>query len=151
MEREKKGAFTLLEIMAVVLIIGLLSVVVAVNVVGHLEGAKASTTRTQLEMVSMALDSYQMHNGSYPTEEQGLAALLKKPRVPPEPRYYPPGGFLRRRSALADGWDRPLVYHVPGRQNPHSFDLCSYGRDGSPGGDELDSDICNWDHETAGQ
>lgn len=87
-----------------------------------------------------------MDNGTYPTTEQGLEALLERPSLPPEPRSYPPHGYLRKRSSILDGWGRPFEYRFPGETDARRFDLYSLGRDHTPGGDEeLDQDISYWE------
>jgi general secretion pathway protein G len=86
-----------------------------------------------------------MDNGRYPTTEQGLRALVSKPTGDPEPRSYPPGGYLKKSDALLDPWQEPFQYANPGSRNPHSFDLWSLGADAAPGGEGGDADIGNWD------
>jgi len=96
--------------------------------------------------VGAALEAYRMDNGTYPTTEQGLEALLERPSLPPEPRSYPPHGYLRKRSSILDGWGRPFEYRFPGETDARRFDLYSLGRDHTPGGDEeLDQDISYWE------
>jgi general secretion pathway protein G len=86
-----------------------------------------------------------MENRRYPTTEQGLEALVARPTSPPEPLRYPEGGYLRRTKLPEDPWGQPYNYAAPGTNNPHSFDVWSWGADGSPGGTGDDADIGNWD------
>ena len=139
----RQQAFTLLEIMAVILIMGLLLSVVGVSVVGQLDKARVDTAQTQVKRLESMLDMYRADNSRYPTTEQGLKALIEKPTSAPEPRRYPPDGYLRHGLPL-DPWDNPYQYKSPGDQNPRSFDLWSWGADGAPGGDDTDADIGNW-------
>jgi general secretion pathway protein G len=145
MTRSSPG-FTLIEILVVVLIIGLLSAVVATNLIGRADDARIQLTATQIRNLEQSLELYRLDNGRYPTEEQGLAALVREPTTEPRPRRYPPGGYVKRES-LTDPWGAPYVYRVPGEQNAHSFDLSSTGPDGLEGGEGKNADITNWESE----
>ncbi len=143
--REKRtGGFSLIEIMAVVLIMGLLAGIVGTFVVGQINSARVSTAKAQIKQIESALTFYQMDNGRFPTEEQGLAALVRPPSSGPEPRNFRPGGYLQGGAVPMDPWDNPYSYRVPGEVNQHSFDLWSYGSDGQAGGDDTAADIGNW-------
>jgi general secretion pathway protein G len=146
----RAGGFTLIEIMAVVVIMGMLMSLVGVAVVGQMNKARVTTTRAQISQVENALELYRMDNSRYPTTSQGLDALVNKPTGTPEPRNYPPGGYLRRRDTLLDAWQAPFQYLSPGTHNPHGFDLWSLGADGVAGGEDLDADIGNWDEDSPG-
>ena len=141
----RRRGFTLIEIMAVVLIMGLLMAVVGVNIKSQIDKARLATARAQITQLENALEFYRMDNGRYPTTEQGLRALVNKPTGDPEPRNYPPGGYLKKSDALLDPWQEPFQYANPGNRNPHSFDLWSLGADAAPGGEGGDADIGNWD------
>jgi general secretion pathway protein G len=143
--RSRRRGFTLIEIMAVVLIMGLLMAVVGVNIKSQIDKARLATARAQITQLENALEFYRMDNGRYPTTEQGLRALVSKPTGDPEPRSYPPGGYLKKSDALLDPWQEPFQYANPGSRNPHSFDLWSLGADAAPGGEGGDADIGNWD------
>ena len=143
-----KRGFTLIEIMAVVLIIGLLSTLVGLAIFPRIDQAKVSTTRTQITMLDGALESYRMDNAHFPTTEQGLTALVNPP---PEARNAVPGGYLRERRVPQDAWGKPFQYEFPGSHNAHSYDLWSFGADGNPGGDGVDADIGNWVEDAQAQ
>jgi general secretion pathway protein G len=136
------AGFTLIELLVVIVIIGLLAGLVAPQVLGRISEAKSETARTQIEMLSVALDNYRLDNGSYPTTEQGLEALRTAPTREPVSRNWR-GPYLRKEVPL-DPWDRPYVYKSPGEQNKGGFDLLSLGRDGRPGGEDEDADILSW-------
>jgi general secretion pathway protein G len=142
--------FTLIEIMAVVLIMGLLMAVVGVNIKAQIDKARLATAKAQISQIESALEFYRMDNGRYPTSAQGLDSLVHKPSGTPEPRNYPPGGYLKKSDALLDPWGVPFEYASPGTNNPHSFDLWSNGADQAPGGEEGDADIGNWDADRSG-
>jgi general secretion pathway protein G len=126
----------------VIVILGLLAGIVAPQVLGRISDAKTETARTQIEMLSVALDSYRLDNGSYPTTEQGLDALRTPPTREPVARSWR-GPYLRKDVPL-DPWDRPYVYKSPGDQNKAGFDLLSLARDGQPGGEGEDADVVSW-------
>jgi general secretion pathway protein G len=87
-----------------------------------------------------------MDTSQFPTSEQGLDALINQP---PDARNYQPGGYLRERRIPIDPWGNPYQYESPGQHNQNSFDLWSWGADGSQGGEGTQSDIGNWVEDNA--
>ena len=138
-QKLRSAGFTLIEIMAVVVIMGMLMATLAVGISGQIDKARVSTTRVKITRLEQALEFYQMDNARFPTSDQGLEALVSKPSSPPVPRAYTPGGYLKRE-ALTDPWGQSFEYRIPGSNNAHSFDLWSLGPDGVEGND----DIANW-------
>ena len=145
MSHPRNRGFSLIEIMAVVIIIGLLVALVGVNVTGQMDSARVKTAEAQIDRLASALEFYRMDNAVYPTTEQGLDALIQKPTTPPEPRRYQPDGYLQRKSLPLDPWGEPYQYRSPGEHNPRGFDLWSWGADRAPGGSDDGADIGNWD------
>jgi general secretion pathway protein G len=143
----RDDGFTLIEILVVVLIIGLLSAVLATNLLSRADDAKVQLAATQIRNLEQSLEMYRLDNGRYPTSDQGLEALRREPTSDPRPKRYPPGGYVKR-DGLEDPWGAPYQYRIPGEHNSHSFDLYSFGRDGAEGGEGPESDITNWDVET---
>ena len=135
----RRSGFTLLELVVVIIVLGLLAGIVAPQIIGRLSEAKSTTAKTQIELLSVALDGYRLDNGSYPTTDQGLAALRERPTRLPVPTNWR-GPYLRKPVPL-DPWGRPYVYRAPGERNPSAFDLESLGRDGKPGGEGEDADL----------
>ena len=131
--------FTLIEIMAVVVIMGMLMATLAVGIASQLDKARLSNTKAQILRIEQALEFYQLDNARFPTVDQGLQALVTRPTSPPEPRSYNPAGYIKEE-ALKDPWDQPFQYRIPGEHNPQTFDIWSIGKDGVEGGD----DIANW-------
>lgn len=134
---------TLIEILVVIVILGVMASLVGPAVFGHVGTAKTTTARSQIELLSAALDAYRLDVGRYPTTEQGLAALRGEPVDPPVPRGWR-GPYLRREVPL-DPWGRAYVYRSPGEANAVGFDLLSYGLDGVPGGEGEDADVTSWE------
>jgi general secretion pathway protein G len=141
-QRESARGFTLLELLVVIIVLGLLATLVGPRILGRVSEAKSATARTQVELLGVALDNYQLDNGSYPTSEQGTAALQEKPTHDPLPFNWR-GPYLKRDVPL-DPWGRPYLYVSPGEHNPTSYDLSTLGRDGQVGGEGEDADITNW-------
>ncbi|HZE73762.1 MAG TPA: type II secretion system major pseudopilin GspG [Gemmatimonadales bacterium] len=134
--------FTLIEILVVIIVIGLLAGLVGPRILGRVSEAKTATARTQIELLGLGLDNYRLDNGSYPTTEQGLAALEEKPTRDPVPANWR-GPYLKK-AIPADPWGKPYGYTSPGEHSPTSYDLWTYGRDGQQGGEEDDADITSW-------
>jgi general secretion pathway protein G len=134
-----RPAFTLIELIVVLVVLGLLAGLVAPQIFGRVSEAKAVSARTQLQLLSAALDGYRLDNGSYPTTAQGLGALSTRPATEPAPTNWR-GPYLRKELPL-DPWGRAYLYAAPGTRNPTGFDLATLGRDGKPGGEGEDADI----------
>lgn len=137
-----RRGFTLLELLVVVAIIATLAALVGPNILRSLGDSKSGTARTQIELYSMALNTYRLDNDVYPTPEQGLEALRSRPEhgtAPPRWR----GPYLSKL-VVPDPWGRPYVYASPGRVNPESYDLYTLGRDGKAGGEGEDADVTSW-------
>ena len=136
---KSRGGFTLIELLVVLIVLGLLASLVAPRIIGRVSEARTTTARTQLDLLGVALDSYRLDNGSYPTTEQGLAALRDRPTREPVPASWR-GPYLRKAVPM-DPWGKAYVYRSPGQQNPSGFDLVTLGRDGQPGGQDEDADL----------
>ena len=142
-KRLREDGFTLIEIMVVIFIIALLAALVVPKIVGRTEEAKRTAALTQIREFENALSLYHLDNGSYPSTEQGLSALVKKPTMPPEPNSYKPGGYISK--IPKDPWGHPYIYLSPGTHG--EFDIMSYGADGARGGKGNNKDIVSWDME----
>ena len=113
--RRRRSGFTLIEILVVIVVIAILATLVAPNIFQHVGAAKSATAKSQIEMLGAALDAYRLDNGSYPTTQQGLAALWEKPSIDPPANWRAP--YLRKAVPL-DPWSRPYLYVFPGRAEP---------------------------------
>lgn len=134
-----RRAFTLLEMLVVLVILGLLAGLIGPQLFGRVGEAKGTTAKTQLELIGVALDSYRLDNGSYPLSSQGLDALMTRPTRAPAPLNWR-GPYLRK-AVPADPWGRPYLYQSPARGGSDGFDLRSLGRDGAEGGTGEDADL----------
>ncbi len=135
--RNTAAGVTLIEMMVVLVIIALVAAIIVPNVIGRPDEARVAVARTDIRAIGSALELYRLDNQSYPTTEQGLAALATRPTAPPEPSNWVAGGYLS--STPEDPWGNAYLYRSPGETG--GFDLVSLGADGSPGGDGPEADI----------
>ncbi len=135
----KQSGFTLLEIMVVVVIMGMLSAIVATNVMGQKSKAEIETARINIKNFQDSLELYRLDNHSYPTTEQGLDALVSKPTISPVPKNYNENGYIRELPQ--DPWGNDYIYLNPGNHNPRSYDIYSAGPDGES---DTEDDVGNW-------
>jgi len=131
------SGFTLIEIMVVVVILGILAAVVVPNIMSRPGEARITKAETDIRSLETALSMYKLNHFSYPSNDQGLEALVSKPSSPPIPNNYPSEGYIPRLPL--DPWQNPYQYLYPGDHG--SIDIFSYGPDQQPG----DDDIGNWD------
>lgn len=132
--------FTLIEIMIVVVIIGILVALLAPRIMDRPDQARVVAARHDIQAIESALKLYRLDNGSYPSAEQGLAALVKKPETGNVPRNWKPGGYVDRLPK--DPWGTDYQYLNPGIHG--EIDVFSLGADGKPGGDGYDADVGSW-------
>ncbi len=133
--------FTLVELMVVIVIIGILATIVAINVIPATGKAQVSKAKADVATLSQALDQYRLDNMNYPTAAEGLQALVTPPATLAQPQRYRQGGYIKRLPQ--DPWDHPYQYRVPGAKG--AFDIVSLGKDGQPGGGGEDADISSAD------
>lgn len=141
--RASKG-FTLIEVMVVVVILGILAAIVVPQIMSRPDQAKVVKAEQDILAIENSLDLYKLDNGFYPSTDQGLQALVKKPTSEPLPTHWKEGGYLKRLPE--DPWGHPYQYLNPGSHS--QIDIFSYGANGKPGGEGYDADIGNWTVES---
>jgi general secretion pathway protein G len=139
--RKSERGVTLIEMLVVITIIGLISGLVAVNVIRQGENAKRQIAKTQIGSFINALGIYKLDTGVYPPTAQGLQAL----RVKPADMTNWAGPYLPKDIPM-DPWGRPYDYKYPGDHGEEP-DIVSLGADGQPGGDGSNADIVSWSNK----
>lgn len=141
----RQRGFTLIEIMVVVVIIGVLGAIVVPQFMSRPDQAKVTAAKIDIQTIATALEMYRLDNYAYPSTQQGLEALAKRPSGLPAARNWNPQGYLK--STPVDPWGTPYQYLNPGVQSIEGgYDLLSLGSDGASGGEGQASDIGNWGH-----
>ncbi len=142
---DSEKGFTLIELMVVVVILGILATVVMPKLVGRTDKAKTTKAIVDISAMRVALKLYKLDNGTYPTTDQGLDALLNKPETEPVPKDWQSGGYLDENSIPKDPWGVEYLYLSPGLHG--DYDILSYGADHAEGGSSLNKDIKSWEIE----
>jgi len=140
--KKKDDGFTLIEMMAVLMIIGLLASVVIFSIAGNTDEARVTKVKSDIRNYSTALESFYIHMGDYPPEEYGLQALKEVPEGIPGAERYKTDGYVDKIED--DPWGNPYIYRKPGDEG-RRYEIISYGRDGQPGGEEIDADITSYE------
>jgi general secretion pathway protein G len=133
--RRAQDGFTLIEIMVVIAIIGLLATLVVQSLRGATDKAKRTKAMADIAELKTALDRYYIDNGSYPSTDQGLNALVTPSGQGAQNTNYEEGGYIRR--IPADPWGNQYVYSSDGS----NYTLKSLGADGAEGGSGKNADI----------
>ena len=133
-----RRGFTLIELLVVLVIIGVLAALVVPNVLDRTDDARVTAARTDIGNLMQALKLYKLDNQRYPSAEQGLEALVRKPTTGTVPANWRP--YLDKLPA--DPWGQPYQYANPGVKG--EIDVFSYGADGQPGGEAKNADIGSW-------
>lgn len=142
----RSRGFTLIEVMVVVVILAILATMVVPRIMDRPDDARITKTKQDIRQLESALKLYRLDNLRYPTTDQGLEALVKKPSSGAEPKNWREGGYVE--GLPEDPWGTPYQYLSPGQHG--DFDLYSLGADGKLGGEGVDADIGNWHVEHRG-
>ena len=134
--RSAQAAFTLVELLLVLLILGILAAIVVPKFTGRSEQARVAAAETQIANFGVALDMFEADNGYYPKGKNGLADLVVQPRDASNWK----GPYIKGEVPV-DPWKHDYIYECPGRHNEKGYDLSSAGSDGQPGNDD---DIVSW-------
>ncbi|MBI2260614.1 MAG: type II secretion system major pseudopilin GspG [Caulobacterales bacterium] len=136
--RRKRAGFTLVELMVVIVIIGLLATVVAINVLPSQDRAMVGKAKADISVLEQAIETYRLDNLTFPDD---LEALVAAPAGLARPERYREGGYVRRLPE--DPWGQPYQYRRPSTHGGQ-FDVFSLGADGREGGEGNDADLGNW-------
>ncbi len=137
--RRSAAGFTLIEILVVITILGILAALVVPRLVGRTDEARAVAAKQDIAAIMQALKLYRLDNGRYPTNEQGLQALVIRPQTQPVPNNWKQ--YLDKLPT--DPWKNVYLYLNPGLHG--EIDVFTLGGDGQPGGTGADADIGSWE------
>lgn len=135
---QQQRGFSLIEIMVVVVILGILAALVVPKIISRPDDARVVKVKQDILAIQNALDLYRLDNGTYPTEDQGIRALVEKPTTNPIPKDW--RSYLK--TLPRDPWGNDYLYLNPGQHG--EIDIFSYGADGQPGGTGINAEIGNW-------
>jgi general secretion pathway protein G len=138
LRRKLQRGFTLVELLVVLVILGLLFGLVVPRTIGYLSRAKSDVAKIQVQNLEQALDLFRLDVGRYPTQEEGLRALVARPGNAPKWN----GPYLKGGEPPADPWNKPFLYETPSKRGL-GYDLYTLGADGARGGDGENADIFN--------
>ena len=133
------SAFTLVEIMVVVVILGILAATIIPQFMGTTQDAKISAAKSQVAELESAVERFYVHMDRYPSAEEGLKVLVDAP-AGDEAKWR--GPYIK--TLRTDPWGNPYQYAFPGTHHPTSFDIWSRGADGQDGGEGANADLGNW-------
>jgi general secretion pathway protein G len=136
-KKNMKKAFSIVELMVVVIILGLLASVVVPNLIGKSDDAKKQLVKVQMGQLRESLKLFRLDMGRYPTTQEGMALLVKKPTDSDEYENYSSSGYLGGDKIPKDPWNYPYIYISTG----NTIDLISLGADGKEGGTDINKDI----------
>jgi general secretion pathway protein G len=131
----------MVELMAMLIIIGLLATLVVTKVATKIDQARVTTTKANLKALHTAVNQFRMDTKRFPTEEEGLTALVEQPT---DVENYEPGGYLETTEVPKDGWGREFIYELY-PESGKQFVIKSFGADGQEGGEGNDADLLSTD------
>jgi len=137
--RGTRSGFTLIELLLVLVILAVLAAVVVPKFTGQSERARETRAGTDITTIEGALDRFEQDAGRYPTNDEGLDALVNRPGNVKDWN----GPYIKM--IPKDPWGNPYQYVFPGENNTADYDLSSLGADGQPGGTGNNADITNWE------
>ena len=140
-KRKNRLGFTMIELMAMLIIIGLLATLVVTKVASKIDQARVTTTKANLKLLHNAVNQFKMDTGRFPTEEEGLMALIEQPS---DVVRYEPGGYLETTEIPRDGWQNDFIYELS-PESGKPFVIKSLGADGEEGGEDNDADLYSTD------
>jgi len=148
--KKAQNGFTLIELMIVIVIIGILATLLIPRIMERPEEARRIKAKADIKTIESALKLYKIDTGNYPTTEQGLEALIRKPDTSPVPNKWREGGYLEGDAVPKDPWGNPYYYTASSSSGTsgasgRDYEIVSYGNDGQPGGTGKNADISSTD------
>jgi general secretion pathway protein G len=140
-KRQNRRGFTMVELMAVLVILGLLMAVVVRNFVGQVDRGRVTTAKASLKLLQSAINQFHMDTGRWPSEDEGLSVLIQ---APTDVANWQPGGYLETTEVPKDPWQNDFIYELyPESGKP--FVIKCLGADGQEGGEGYDADLYSTD------
>ena len=139
--KKNRSGFTMVELMAMLIIIGLLATLVVTKVATKIDQARVTTTKANLKILHAAVNQFKMDTGRFPSEDAGLTELIEQPS---DVKNWEPGGYLETTDLPKDGWGNDFVYELY-PESGKQFVIKSYGADGEEGGEGYDADLLSTD------
>ena len=137
--RRREEGFTLVELMVVIVIVGLLATIVAINVIPAGDKGRVVKAKADIAQIEGGLEQFRLQFSRYPSTTEGLAALTTAPSGI-DAAQYQRGGYIKKLPQ--DPWGRPYQYSSPGTHG--EADVWSLGADGKEGGEGVDADVASW-------
>jgi len=135
--KKKKSGFTLVELLVVLVILMVIGMIAVQNFSGEADKAKVKATKTSIAQIETSLERFKLDVGRYPTQDEGLIALIEAPSGT-EDKWA--GKYLAKKRSLRDAWDHPFRYTSPGPEG-EAFEILSFGADGKEGGEKINADL----------
>lgn len=140
-KRQTRKGFTMVELMAMLIIIGLLATLVVTKVASQIDRARVTTTKANLKKLHGSVNQFRMDTSRFPTEEEGLSVLVEEPS---DVTGYEPGGYLETTEIPKDAWGEEFIYErFP--ESGKAFVIISYGADREEEGEDYDADLYSTD------
>ncbi len=140
MQKNRRNAFTLVELMVVVVILGILAATILPNLVGTTGDAKVGAAKADVAELEAAVERFNVTMDRFPTTEEGLKVLVDAPTTEDAKNWR--GPYVKQ--LRDDPWGNPIQYRYPGVHHPTGFDIWSRGEGGQDGGEGKAADIGNW-------
>jgi len=141
--RNGQRGFTLVEIMVVIIVLTILAAAIIPNLTGRTDDARVARARVDVASLEAAIDLFKMDLGRFPTSEEGLMVLRDLPQSDDATRWKGP---YVKKAIPPDPWGNPYQFISPGVASPDTYDLFSYGADGTEGGEGYGRDITSWEN-----
>ncbi len=130
-KRRMRHGFTMVELMAMLIIIGLLATLVVTKVSSQIDKTRLITTKTNLKILHAAVNQFRLDTRQYPSEDMGLMDLVVQPADLPE-GVWQTGGYLETTDLPTDGWGNEFIFQLY-PESGKQFVIISFGSDGEEG------------------
>ena len=142
MKRYRTQGFSFIELLAVLVILGLIAAALTPTIFSKIAQGKIKSAKVQMSSLDQALNNFNLDCGFFPSTEQGLDTLITAPSNGKSCKSFDPNGYFGKKKIPLDPWSEPYIYTSPGQVNAGSYDLSSAGPDKSPA---TDDDVKGWE------